>query len=379
MLAIDIFGLAAALGVVAYILLVFYCWLCWASLPVSAPSEISNASLTVSIVIVARNEASAIAHLLADIQAQNYPHHLLEVMLVDDNSEDDTVAIAQSFAASNELVVKVIRLDSADGTSKKKMAIMQAASLSTSSILLLTDADCRVGARWVSSHIDHYECFGHAQLVFGAFCFAGEGAFVSLLNLEAMSLTGVAAVTNLAQKPTMCSGANISYKRELLKELRPFDDNQHVASGDDEFMLHAVHRAYPGATYYNKRSDSLVITKPPHSMTALYHQRRRWAGKWKAHKSIWPKALALVVVAGNLGFAASLVAFIITKSFFWILPIGVKLLTEFALCARVSKNFGLRGIKRYILLMEIIYPFYAIFFGIASNFGKYRWKGREYK
>ena len=31
------------------------------------------------------------------------------------------------------------------------------------------------------------------------------------------------------------------------------------------------------------------------------------------------------------------------------------------------------------LVNYLLYPFYAIYFGIAANFGKFHWKGRRYK
>ncbi|MEQ9378364.1 MAG: glycosyltransferase [Imperialibacter sp.] len=379
MLAIDIFGIIAAVGVVIYSIFIAFCWSRWRHVPVAAEAVTDSGSLSVSIVIVARNEAASIVSLLGNIEAQTYPGHLMEVILVNDQSDDDTVEKAECFAADNSIALRIIHLEAtvAEG-SRKKQAIKAAAALSTADILVLTDADCNVQPNWVASHINYYTRYEEAKLVFGAFCFKGRNWASALLNLEAMSLTGVAAITNLIQKPTMCSGANLSYRRELIQELHPFDGNQQIASGDDEFMLHAVTRKYPNGAFYNKDQDSLVSTAKPESLGALYYQRRRWAGKWKAYAVPWPRQLAAAVVAGNLGFICLFTFFFISLNPVWLMPIVLKWLAEFAFSRKISKNFNLSGLGQYFLLMEIIYPFYAVFFAIASNFGEYHWKGRVY-
>ncbi|WP_339814395.1 glycosyltransferase [uncultured Imperialibacter sp.] len=379
MLAIDIFGIVAAVGVVMYSLFIAYCRAKWRRIPTAPGTAGTTGNLSVSIVIVARNEAASIVSLLGNIKAQTYPGHLLEVILVNDQSDDDTVERAKSFAADNGMALRVIHLEASVGEgSRKKQAIKAAAALSEADVLVLTDADCNVQPNWVASHINYYTHFKEAKLVFGAFYFKGRNWASALLNLEAMSLTGVAAITNLIHKPTMCSGANLSYKRELIQELNPFDGNQQIASGDDEFMLHAVKTKYPNGAFYNKDQESLVSTDRPESLGALYHQRRRWAGKWKAYTVPWPRQLAAVVVAGNFVFICLFSFFLISLNPVWLMPVALKWLAEFAFSRKISENFNLGGLGQYFVLMEIIYPFYAVFFAIASNFGEYHWKGRVY-
>jgi poly-beta-1,6-N-acetyl-D-glucosamine synthase len=380
MMAIDIFGWVATAAVLGYSLFIAFCADKWHSIPFSGTEDSPANQLSVSIVVVARNESSNILSLLNDILLQRYPRPLLEVILVDDQSDDDTVAKATHFASKNQMNLRVIQLatDENEWVSRKKLAIRKAAELSKAEVLLLTDADCSLLPLWVASHAGYYTQNSEAKLVFGAFRFSGKGIFSSLLNLEAMSLTGVAAVTNLVGKPTMCSGANLSYRRELLHELQPFHGNKHIASGDDEFMLHAVQRKYPGAAFYNKEAASLVTTNRPSSLAALYQQRRRWAGKWRGYSTPWPLRLALLVLAGNLGFLVLSGVFLLTLKPIWLLPILLKWYLEWRFGDAVAKNFALAGLGRYFFLMEIIYPIYAVFFGIASNFGKYHWKGRTY-
>ncbi len=373
--------IVSAAGLALYGLFVFVCWAKWPSLPNYPTSEDHCWLPTVTVVVVARNEASGIGELLAGLGRQQYPKANFELLLMDDNSDDQTVAIAKSLAAEYGIRFKSLPVTVPNGFSgsHKKLAIAQAAKFSQAEILVLTDADCSVGPGWLSSHIACYQTYPPARLVFGAFVFKGAtGFWKSLLNLEALNLTAVAATTSLMGKPTMCSGANMSYRRHLVHDLSPFDTNLLLASGDDEFMLHAVHRKYPRGVVYNSSPASLVATSAPVSFTEFYNQRRRWAGKWKFYNNRWPRLLAVVVFAGNLGSILGWVTVLFTGNLPVLALLIFKCVGEFLLSYRVSKHFGLVKYLRHFLAMEIIYPFYAVFFGIASNFGRYQWKGRTY-
>ncbi|MDY0152586.1 MAG: glycosyltransferase, partial [Candidatus Cloacimonas sp.] len=52
---------------------------------------------TVSVIIVARNESKNLQELLLCLLNQDYPKDLYEVILADDDSEDDSEAVAQKY------------------------------------------------------------------------------------------------------------------------------------------------------------------------------------------------------------------------------------------------------------------------------------------
>ncbi|MDR0501400.1 MAG: glycosyltransferase [Coriobacteriales bacterium] len=61
--------------------------------------ELSTIS-TISLVVVAHNEAGCLPLLLKDIAAQDYPHELIELLLIDSASSDETHAIMLAFKNS---------------------------------------------------------------------------------------------------------------------------------------------------------------------------------------------------------------------------------------------------------------------------------------
>lgn len=380
MAAIQLILFFSIAGISVYSALIWICWRIWTTLPYAGFSS-TGVLPAVTIVVVARNEEANIAKLISDLARQKYPRAQFDVLLMNDGSDDQTIEKACFEAEKCGLNLHVLPVEVPAGFrgSHKKLAIMQAADFSHADVLLLTDADCRVAAGWISSHVACYQRFPEAKLVFGSFLFKQKSTFWhGLLNLEALHLGAVSAATNLMGRPTMCSGANLSYRRALVSELSPYQDNLFIASGDDEFLFHTVNQHFPKGCFYNSNPQSLVTTDAPSSVSAFFHQRKRWAGKWKFYKMPWPKILAAVVLAGNLCCLMAWVVLVVTGNLAVLLLILAKWLPEFLLSYRVGRHFDSGNLLLFFLPMEIIYPFYACFFAIASNFGKYHWKGRSY-
>jgi Glycosyl transferase family 2 len=88
---------------------------------------------TVSILITACNEGSRLGRKLANTLALSYPREKLEIIVASDGSEDDTDAVARSFA---EHGVKLVRVTPRRG---KNQAQMMARDASTGEILVFTD------------------------------------------------------------------------------------------------------------------------------------------------------------------------------------------------------------------------------------------------
>jgi chlorobactene glucosyltransferase len=90
---------------------------------------------SLSIIIPARNEAENLSHLLPSLKALHYPGEY-EVIVVDDNSTDDTAAVAAHWGAR---VVRLMGLP--PGWLGKPHACHQGAQAASGEWLLFTDAD----------------------------------------------------------------------------------------------------------------------------------------------------------------------------------------------------------------------------------------------
>ncbi len=107
----------------------------------------------VSILIPARNEASNIAHCLRSLLNQDYPN--IEIIVLDDNSEDATFSIVDMLARPTDDPQLRLRLikgqELPEGWLGKNFACHQLAAAAAGQFLLFTDADTAHNANSVSS------------------------------------------------------------------------------------------------------------------------------------------------------------------------------------------------------------------------------------
>jgi len=94
---------------------------------------------SVSVLIPARNEAHNIGRCLRSLLAQDYP--VTEILVLDDNSTDETAAVVESIASEDDRVRLISGSPLPQGWMGKNYACHQLAELATGSWLLFTDAD----------------------------------------------------------------------------------------------------------------------------------------------------------------------------------------------------------------------------------------------
>jgi cellulose synthase/poly-beta-1,6-N-acetylglucosamine synthase-like glycosyltransferase len=89
--------------IIPYIFLTIYIFSHLRKIKRFEPSE--PASIYVSVIIACRNEEKNLPEILRNIQDQNYPRHLYQVIIVDDNSTDRTFEVAEDFKRSMNISV----------------------------------------------------------------------------------------------------------------------------------------------------------------------------------------------------------------------------------------------------------------------------------
>lgn len=107
----------------------------------------------VSIIVPARNEAPRIARCLRSLLAQDYPH--LEVIVVDDCSDDETGTIASEFAEQDPRLTIIQGAPLPSGWMGKAHAVYQGYKRSRGEWLLFTDADTEHAPYLLSAAMTH--------------------------------------------------------------------------------------------------------------------------------------------------------------------------------------------------------------------------------
>ncbi|HEX9956103.1 MAG TPA: glycosyltransferase [Fibrella sp.] len=363
----------------AYALLTIRLWRAWLSLPDAAGMADGSSVLPgITVIIPVRNEAANLPQLLADLTAQDYTN--FTVIIANDASTDATADLAQAYTAVASFPLTVLTLtDDPTVASPKKRAIAQSIALATGELIVTTDGDCRVGPRWLSSLAYFYGQTG-AKLISGPVTFTTDGTvFGSLQTVEFASLIGAGAATLALGKPTMCNGANLCYQKAAFVEVNGFSGVDHVASGDDELLMHKIAARYPKGVRFLKNRDAIVETAAHQSLGTFYQQRKRWAGKWRAYSSLFPTLLAVFVFLSNLTPVVAVIYWL-AGSLSGIATLGIillKLLPEFVYLRSVLVFLRKRPAVGWIPLTQLVYPVYVLFFGLAAQRPGFVWKGRK--
>jgi cellulose synthase/poly-beta-1,6-N-acetylglucosamine synthase-like glycosyltransferase len=365
--------------VATYAVFTLALWFLWLKIPANSSTQ-RRLPPKISVIIPVRNESQHISALLKDLNHQTYDPHLFEVWIVDDDSSDNTACIVDTFIQNAFIPLKIIRLpNNPTLTSPKKRAIQAAITQATGELIVTTDGDCRVGPDWLISLADNYQ-HTQAKLISGPVTFTPEGTLTAhLQTVEFSSLIGSGAAAIAAGSPSLCNGANLAYEKKAFEEVGGFTGNEHLASGDDEFLMHKIAARYPGRVQFLKDPRSIVRTVPHSSWKGFYRQRKRWASKWKHYKNPVSIALALYVFACNATVIVALVLGLLGV-LSWS-QVFVILLTKW-----VPEWFFIGGVLSflqkpksllYIPLVQLIYPFYVTFFGLVVQKPTYTWKGRR--
>ncbi|WP_040280379.1 glycosyltransferase [Psychroserpens damuponensis] len=334
-----------------------------------------------SVIIPFRNEADHLPALLASISKLNYPKSLYEIILVDDDSEDNSIETISS-SSLQELNVDISVVKNVRKTSSpKKDAITTAIRQSKYPWIVTTDADCILSKYWLDG-FDNYIQHHNPKLLIAPVTFTGVDTFFKRFQLlDILSLQGVTIGSFGIHKPFLCNGANLAYQKDIFNTVKGFEGNSHISSGDDIFLLEKIIKRDKNSVHYVKNDAIVVSTTPELTFNNLKSQRVRWAAKTSNYNSIFSKITAIIVVLMNgllVCFPLLYVAQLLTLKTL-VYTCAIKFLIDFLLLFKSARFFNQAQYLSSYILSCFIYPFFSIYVTFISIFSSYKWKGRSFK
>jgi cellulose synthase/poly-beta-1,6-N-acetylglucosamine synthase-like glycosyltransferase len=333
-----------------------------------------------TIIVPFRNEAKNLPKLLESFSNLNYPHQLIEIIMVDDFSTDNSERICLQWRVKNDYLDTTLLENLLLSNSPKKDALGRAIPIAKHDWIITTDADCTVQQNWLLT-LDNYIQTNQPEMIVGAVLYKTKNNwFHHFQQLDLMSLQGVTVGSFGIGTPFMCNGANLAYTKKLFLKLDGFNGNNNMASGDDVFLLQKAVNFNLDNVHYLKNKDFIVTTKPENDLFKLFIQRVRWASKTSGYNSNYAKFLAITVLLMNLNLLVSfglLVSGYLDWQFLLIVFI-IKYVVDYILLFK-SNRYLRKGKFLMPIASSIVYPLFSSLVGIYSLFGSFNWKGRTFK
>lgn len=371
--------------VLATLIVGFYCLFLaiglqgWQKLPKLTFTRKKEYYTRLSLVIAARNEESTIGLCLADFAAQTYPKELMEIVVADDASTDNTLAVIKDFVAANpQLNIKVLEMKDEPGiTSYKKRALGAAIAASTGELIVTTDADCRFGPKRLEVIAQQFEDNPISLLLLPVVFNNEKSLFEKIQSLEFTGIMGMTAASAGLNRAVSSNGANMAIERRLFERIGGFDDP--YASGDDVFILYKTKEIAPKRIAFIKAEETIVYTNAQKTLGGFFNQRVRWGAKAKGFTDVAALVSILLLFFSNLAVTAVVILGLIFMPLLFpaLLIFGLKLIADMVFLIPVTRFYKKAGLLPFYPLMSLWLPIYISITGILSLRGNYVWKGRK--
>lgn len=379
---INIFCILLILLTIGYVFIISIITYGWFKLKTYHSKSIKTKT-KISIIVPARNEESNIQNCLNDLVNQNYPVELYEIIIIDDDSEDNTYKLVKTFIDSKKKdgpEIILIRNSNDQLIAGKKTAIREGIRISSGELIITTDADCRFSSEWIRIIADYFNENDIKLLTGPVVFFKSNSIFKSMQTLEFLSLIASAAGFIGAGNPILGNASNLAFHKKTYFEAEKIRTDYDLASGDDVFLLHYIKKIYGASKIgFLKNHNSVVTTLAMNTLKELFSQRMRWVSKARKYKD------PLLIITSWITFVVNFslfVGFMLSIAFnqlfhLMLLLLLIKILADLPVLAGVC--YFARRSKLLLLLipLEIINIVYVTIIAFAGIFFKTRWKGKE--
>ncbi len=357
-----------------YFIKIFEYIIAWTK-PIKTDKQIKAKKLFISVIIPFRNEEKNIKTLINNLKKQTYDNNLLEIILIDDNSTDNSFNIAQNLI-DNCNIFKITKLTKYNYG--KKNAILKGVNQAKGELIITSDADCIHKPSWITTIANFYNSTNY-ELISAPVKIIENSFFANLQAIEFFSLNISGGASVLCKKPILLNAANLAFTKQRFTEFSNNLNKKHT-SGDDIFLLLNFKKHHRQKIGFLKSRKALVKTFAQNNIKNFFNQRKRWISKTGIYKDFNITYTGILNTTINITI---LTLFIISIFNHKIIPLAslfflLKILIDLIFFATTNKIYKIKNLYILFPLIEILYPFYILFMMIFGFFGKFTWKNRTY-
>ena len=376
MLAFAYFFVLLVFGI--YAILILYVHAGWKQTETLTIDKSYEPQTSITIIIPARNEAENLPRLLADLDAQIFPPHLFEIIVVDDHSTDATPTIAQAHPRVQWLPLAHF-ITPGETIAFKKKAIEIAIQHSRAAWIITLDADVRVKPWWLHSLVQTLETHKVKWLA-GPVQFHPPHTWFERFQLfDFLTMQGITAALLTTHSGVMCNGANLAYSRRAYDTVNGFEGIKHLASGDDMLLMQKIEQRFPKLSLYVKQYEAIASTQYMPTLHHFIQQRIRWASKakqFKDHRIKW--ILLLVLLTNILWFILPMLCWFNIMPWWFFLGLAIThIVLEWRLLRAVLVFFNAQAQAWEFILLKTLHVPYILVSAFWGMFGSYTWKDRN--
>ena len=323
------------------------------------PTKQVHVEHPISVVICARDEAQNLMNNLPGVLVQQY-NTTHEIILVNDNSEDETKYLLEEFKKSFKNLNPVILTQEAKMISGKKFPLSIGIKSAKNETLLLTDADCvPASEHWMQLMQDGYDDNIEIVLGYGAYR-KKPGILNKLIRFETFQTALQYFSYALAGLPYMGVGRNLSYKKDVFMRNKGFSSINQIPSGDDDLFINHV---------ANKRNTAIVIDKDAHTISEPKTSFQEWMNQKYRHyttskyyKKKHAVLLALYAISQFLFYPLLIAALIFSKEYILLASLwSLRVIVQGAILRSTMKKLNELDLWPWFLLFDIWSIFYYLF------------------
>lgn len=316
--------------------------------------------VSISIIMPVRNEAKHIEQCLGAILAQDYPPDLMEVIIADGLSTDDTRAIIRRLAAEHP-AVRIIVLD--NPLKIAPSALNLAIARSTGDVIIRVDGHTFIAPDYVSQCIAALQASG-ADNVGGGTEPICQGRFGEAVSLATGTSFGVGhgRWRHASQEKWVDTVYLGAWPRRVFERIGLFDEEQ-VRNQDDEFNYRLREQGgsvlispYVRSSYYNRST--------PRSLWRQYYQYGFWKVRvMQKHPSqMRVRQFIPPLFVATLLFTAALAPFTSVGLWTLLLTAGCYLAANLGAAVWTGRKAGLTMLPLLMTAFAILHVSYGLGF-----------------
>src|SRR5690606_8145556 len=194
------------------------------------------------ILIAARNEENTIIRCLKAIEKLDYPPELIEVLIGDDASTDQTFKVIADYIAGKPNF-RLISITSKLGQAKGKANVLaHLTRQATSGFFFITDADVAVSPGWINAMLSAQK--SGAGIVTGITAVCGNQLSERMQRLDWLNSLGLIQVVSDLNLPVSTMGNNMLITREAYESTGGYENIKFSVTEDIALFREVLKRGF---------------------------------------------------------------------------------------------------------------------------------------